>query len=144
MNEEALEARNTGSSEGQQSGGVAAHHSTPSRPIHPGTSSGRGALGVQSPRVGGLGHTVQGHIHKRCDSAECRGSRGRRKTLPLGSAGIIDMNVRVHQAGKQDIFAKIVKLRGLRHVAPGTHLGDPLVLNQQGCRSESLLRKNAC
>ncbi len=53
------------------------------------------------------------------------------------------MHMRVHQAGKQGSIAKIAQLCGRRHVIPGAHLGNALTLDKEGCRSKSLLRKNA-
>ena len=53
-------------------------------------------------------NAVERHLDQRGDAARRRRARGRRKTFPLGAAGLVDVDVRVDQAGHHDGVARFV------------------------------------
>jgi len=52
----------------------------------------------------------------------------RSQIFPLRAAGLIDVHVRIHQAGKQHMVAEIEELRACRHFIPAAKRSDPLVV----------------
>ena len=57
------------------------------------------------------------------------------KAFPLGAARLVDVDVRVHQAGQQHRVAEIAQLGLRRNIVPAAHRRDALVLHHQrrGC-----------
>jgi hypothetical protein len=57
------------------------------------------ALEFESGGVGGLGQAVERHVDQRGEAPGGGGERGGAKALPLGAAGLVDVGMRVDQAG---------------------------------------------
>src|SRR5260370_12785961 len=85
------------------------------------------------------GKAVQGHIDKQCVSACRRGSCCSFETLPLLPTGIVDMQVRIEEPGKNGPLAEIVDfiIPG-RYLIRGDNSLDLLSFNQYGGRAHSV------
>ena len=99
--------------------------------------SGRGALGFEGLGVNGLRDAVERHVHEGCDAAGGSGLGRCLKALPLGAAGLVDVDVRVDKAGQQKGIAKVAQGAGRRRFAPTEDCSDAPILHQQrsGCKT---------
>src|SRR5579862_6340267 len=138
MNQEAFESRNTGGSHAGKCLDVAPNHSSPGCPIHPSLAISNLALAFQSSHIDDFRGAVEWHVHQRCHPSRGGCASCRREPLPLCPAGFIDVDVRVHQPGKQNVVTKIVQSRNGRHFIPSTNTHNVLVLHQQGGGDDSL------
>ncbi len=129
--------------QGLQRLGIAAHDAAPCSPIHPSFPLRSASLGLQRIHINGLGRAIQRHVHKRGDAARRSGLRRGGKALPLCSAGFVDMNMSVYQAGQKDQVAKVEQLRRLRNLIPTADGGDMLMLHDDDGWRETLRRQNA-
>ncbi len=100
-------------------------------------------LASESLRIHCLGNAVQRHIDKSGDPASGSGPCGGPESLPFRSTRFVDVNVRVHQARKQQVVAEVVQVDGGRDLFPVADLGDLLAFHDQGCGPESLGGQNA-
>jgi hypothetical protein len=58
---------------------------------------------------GGRREGVEGHVDEGGDAAGRRRARGGPEALPCGAAGVVDVYVRVDQAGQQDVVAEVLQ-----------------------------------
>ena len=89
---------------------IPAHDSAPRGPIHPRFPLSRSALGFESFDVDSLRHTIQRHVDQRRNAPGRRGTSGSPESFPLRASGLVDMNMRIDQAGQQHGIAKIVQV----------------------------------
>ena len=103
----ALEAEHAGARERLEVGGVAGHDAAPEADVDV-TSPGRGApLGFERGDRGRGRNAVERHVDERGDAAGGRGERRRFESFPVGAARIVDVHVRIDEAGHHDGGARV-------------------------------------
>ena len=90
--------------------------------VHPGFLARRGALGFKSSDGGGRGNAVEWHINQCGDAARGRRARCRCKTFPIGAARLVDVDVRVHQAGHNHRISSLIHIRAGGKIVMAAHL----------------------
>jgi hypothetical protein len=109
--EEGFEAAHTGASERLEIRGVARDDAAPETDVDM-TASGRGApLRVERRDVGGRWDAVERHIDDRRHAARGRRERAGLKSFPVGATRIVDVDVRVDDAGHHDGGARVDQFR---------------------------------
>jgi hypothetical protein len=87
---------------------VVRDRSAPGRPVDE-TLALRGiALCFECCDGGRLGQAVQRHVDERRVAAGRGGAGGGVEAFPLGAAGLVDVDVGVHQAGQDGVVAAVV------------------------------------
>jgi hypothetical protein len=139
VDQKAFEPTNACSSESFDVTLVIVDDPAPRRPIDAASALCSRTLGLKRSDSRSRGKAVQGHIDKQCVSTCRRSSCCSFESLPLCATGIVDMQVRIHEPGKNGPFAEIMDF-----IIPGGHLirGDNsldlLSLNQYGGRANSV------
>ena len=107
--------------------------------VHP--AGRRLALDLQRRDIDGRRQAVERHVHDRGHPAG-RGRTGRRlEALPLGAAGIVDVDVRVDQPGQQhDVVAEVEFAVARQRSAAGFDGDDPPAVDADGRRNLALGR----
>ncbi len=80
---------------------VARHGAAPESDVHERLVFGHFALELEAFHRGGGRDGVQRHVDDGGDAAGGGGARGGGEALPLGAAGLVDVDVRVHKAGDE-------------------------------------------
>jgi hypothetical protein len=83
-------------------------------------------------------NAVQRHVNQQGIATRSRRSRRGVKSLPLGAAGLVDVNVRVHQSRQQRRFPEIVARRVRRHFTCRRDRTDSFSVDQHRSRTDSL------
>jgi hypothetical protein len=99
VQQETLEAEDTRLVQCGQLRQVSRHGTTPEADVGVGAAERGGTLEVQRRHVHGRRHAVERHVDDRRDPASRGGTGGGRETLPLAAAGVVDVHVRVDEAG---------------------------------------------
>ena len=103
VEQEALEAEDAGVVERREVGDVARDRAAPEADVDPGLAGGDRALGLERGDRRRRRDAVERHVDDRRDAAG-RGGAGRAgEALPLGAAGLVDVHVRVDEAGQQHL-----------------------------------------
>jgi hypothetical protein len=108
IDEEALEAGDAGAGEGKDVGLVIGDGSTPCGPVDEALVGGGGALGFEGGDGGGFGEAVEGHVDEGGVASGGGGASGGGEALPLGAAGLVDVDVGVDEAGEDGEGAEVV------------------------------------
>ena len=117
---------------------VAGDGSTPEPHVHEALAARGGAFHLERLAGGGGGKGVQRHVDDRRDTTGCRCSGRRGETLPLGAPRLVDVHVRVDEAGQEDLVvgqahdlaSEVVADRGDQPVLDGD-VTDLLAVGQQ-------------
>ena len=105
VEQEALETEDPGIMQGRRPPRLAGT-APPQKPdVDVALPSGRAPLDVQRRGVDRRWDGVERHVDDRGDAAGGRGAGRRREALPLGSAGLVDVYVRVHEPRDEDLVA---------------------------------------
>ncbi len=132
LDHEALEAHDARVEQGAQLLGVAGDGAAPEAHVDPELPRGGGELLLEAGDGGGGRDAVERHVHQGGDAARRRGARGAAEALPLGAAGLVDVHVRVDDAGHDH------QVSGVDHRATGGNvvvrgdLGDDAVAHVDG------------
>lgn len=100
VDEEALEAADAGFDEGPELGCVAWDDAAVKADVDPTLAFGGSCLLAESVEGCCGGNGVQGHVNDCCDAAECRGLGTGEEAFPFCTAGFIEMDVCVDEAGE--------------------------------------------
>ena len=111
-------------------------------PVDPRVTTCRGALGFEGCDVCGFGQAVKRHVDQSRDATGGCGARGCVETLP-SAAGIVDVDVRVDQAGENDQIPKVVEFHGTHGFVPGANRDDLFALHDQRGGGESVPGQDA-
>ena len=106
LGEEAFEAANTCFRERLEVVGVVAGDSTPCCPVDEALAVSGCALDFESRDRCSRGKAVERHVDQRGVAAGGGGAGGCGEALPLGAAGLVDVDVGVDKAGKERAFAR--------------------------------------
>ena len=107
VDQEAFEAGNPGAGQWQQVGLVVRDRAAPGRPVDQALAGCGLAFGLQRGDRRGLRQAVQRHVDQRGVAARGCRPRGGSKALPLGAAGLVDVDMAVDQAGQQRVLAEV-------------------------------------
>lgn len=77
----------------------------PGGPIDEAFALGCGAFGFEGGDGGGLGEAVEGHIDEGGEATGGGGAGSGAEALPVGSAGLVDVDVGVDEAGEDGLGA---------------------------------------
>ena len=100
MDQKAFESKHTGRREGFDICLIVMDHATPRRPIYPALAMRCGTLRFECSDRRRRREAVQRHVHQQRVASCRRGAGCGLETFPLGSSGLVDVNVRIHQPGK--------------------------------------------
>src|SRR5690606_31069823 len=107
--QERLEAEHPGLVQGPQVLGVVRQGAAPEADVDVRLAGGDPLLGAQVVHRRGGREGVEGHVDEGGDAAGGRGAGGGPEALPLGAAGVVDVDVGVDQAGQQDVVAEVLQ-----------------------------------
>src|ERR1700751_4184988 len=102
-----LESANSRSSQWFKVRGIMLGNATPRPPVDSALAARRSTLGLESSNRRRCRQTIQRHIDQRSKATGSCGPRDRPTPPPPGPARLIDVSVRVHKSGKQNIAAAI-------------------------------------
>ena len=141
MDHEAFESGDAGLDEIGQFRRITVHHAAPGCPVDPGIAASRGALGVEGCDTDYFGYAVEGHVDEGSDTARgCGAGRGI-EALPV-SARIVDVDVRIDEAGEQEQVVKVMACAATA-IAPGPDGGDLSAVHVKRGGVEAVGRQNA-
>jgi len=100
IDEETLKATNTGVDEALQVGIVAGDDAAVEADIDPALAGGSRDLLIQVGHGGGGRDSVKRHVNDGSDTAKGRGLGAGIEALPFSTAGLIQVNVSIDQAGQ--------------------------------------------
>ena len=109
VDEEALVAEDAGAREREEVLLVVGDGSAPGRPVDEALAAGGFALGFECGDGGGLGQAVQRHVDEGGEASGGGGAGGGAEAFPLGASGLVDVDVRVDEAGKDGVVAAVVE-----------------------------------
>jgi hypothetical protein len=134
--QEALEAEDTGVVKGCDLGEIAGHQ--PAEEADVDGTPGRGGLALPCQRLDAHGRrdAVEGHVEEGGDSPGRRGLRGGGESLPLRPAGLVDVHVRVDEAGEDGQAPGFDDVGAGSQVVEGGDRGDPPSGNVNRGRSQ--------
>ena len=137
MHQEALEPEHPGLVQRRQLGGVARDGPAPEPHIHERLRCGHLLLGPQRRHRHRGRNAVQRHVDQGGHPAGRRRPGRGREPLPLGAAGLVDVHVRVHQAGQQRLVPGQLQHPGAVEPGPqrldgGNHAAGDAHLNRNG------------
>src|SRR4029077_6358136 len=95
-------------------------------------SASRITLGVQRINTRSGRNAVQRHVDDRRDPASCRRAPCRIEALPGGSAGFVDLHVRIHETGNHDRRARIHDLGSHANIVIFAECDDDAVVDLDG------------
>jgi hypothetical protein len=105
--QETLEPEHARPMQRSELGGVAGDQPAKEAGIDRAPAKGRGALDLEGRHVGGGRDAVERHVEQRGDAAgSCRTGSGR-ESLPLRPAGLVHVDVRVHQSGEDERVSRV-------------------------------------
>ncbi len=117
---------------------IVVNHAAPCRPVNAASALRSRTLGLQCRHRSCRRKAVQRHVDEQCvTSGRCRPRRGF-EALPLASTRLINMNVGVDQPRKDGQFTEVMNLKTLWNFVGSNHRLDPLSLNQDGGRTNSV------
>ncbi|KAJ6441077.1 LOW QUALITY PROTEIN: hypothetical protein O9K51_06871 [Purpureocillium lavendulum] len=123
LDQEALEAADASVDERAQVVGVAGDDAAVEADVDPALAPAGAQLLVEVGDGGGGGDGVEGHVDDGGDAAAGRGARARPEALPLGAAGLVEVDVGVDEARQQQP-RRVVDVGGARwEAARRQHLG---------------------
>ncbi len=85
-----------------------AFDSPPGAPVDPALAGGGRALGFEAGDGGSGRQAVEGHVDDGGDAAGGGGAGGGGEAFPFGAAGLVDVDVRVDEAGEDGVVADVV------------------------------------
>ena len=115
--EEALAAGQALCEEGRERPRVRRDEAAPQGDVHRGAAGERGRLGRDGRGRRRDGHAVERHVADRRHASGGRRARRRVEPFPLRAAGLVHVDVRVHDSRHQDRLAEVTKVRGPRRDA---------------------------
>ena len=105
--EKTLEPADAGVDERVQLAGVAGHHAAPERDVDVALPARGSALRLERRHGRRRRHAVERHVDDGRDAAGRRRARRRGEPFPLGAARLVDVHVRVDEAGHDDEVADV-------------------------------------
>jgi hypothetical protein len=113
-------------------------NAAPRQPIDAASAARGRAFLFERGDGSGWGDTVQRHVHQ--EGVAASGGRTRRglKAFPVGAAGIVDVDVGIHQPRKDGSIAEIVGFGSRRNVRRFDDVPNPLAFHEQSCGTHSL------
>lgn len=99
----------------------------PREPIDAGAPLRGFAFGVERGNIRGGGQTIERHVDEKRVTSRGSGARGGFEPFPIGAAGIVDVNVRIDEAGENDGVAKIVRFGVARDLIRSNDVMDATV-----------------
>ena len=130
VDHERLAAEHAGPRQVDQRAGVAGHDAAPEADVDGALALAGGDLGVERGARRRHRGGVERHVDDGRDAAGRGGARRRVEAFPLGAAGLVDVDVRVDQPGRDDQVADVDHVRQ-RHPLGHDRL-DPLAGDQHG------------
>ncbi len=138
MDQKTFESRHSGGCESFNVTLIIVNDPAPRRPIDAAFALRRCALGLKRRDGRGRGKAIQGHIDEHRVTSRCRGSGRGFETLPLGTARIVDMHVRIDEPGKNRRVAEVMDFVTVgRHLIGRNDGLDPLAFHKDGRRADS-------
>ena len=114
------------------------NNATPGRPIHTALALRRLPLRFKRRHARCRRKTIQRHVNQEgIASRSGRAGRGL-EAFPIGSSRLIDVHVRIHQAGQNCGIAKVVDFESLRHLVGAHNFADAFRPPQESRRPEFL------
>src|SRR4029077_9953528 len=105
MDEKAFKSRHSLSCQSRNLFVVSWDYSAPGGPVYTALTVCSSSLRLKSPNRGGGGKAIQRHVDEQSVSSSCRRSGGGRESFPLCATGLVDVYVRVNQAGQNGDLA---------------------------------------
>ena len=142
VDHEALESRNACLCECRKRIGIAVDDASPRGPIDRRLTACCLALRLEGICVYSFGDAVKGHIDESGDAARCCRAGGGVEAFPIAPR-IIDVHMRVDQAGEKEQVAEVVEGFVLRDLVPWANRGDLLAIDDQRGGREPFVREDA-
>ncbi len=136
--EEALEAEYPGVQERAEVVEIPWHHPAPAAVVDQRAPHRGVCLGGKGRDCGRDGDAVQRHVDDGGHPAGRRRAGRGLKPFPLGASRLVDVDVGVHDAGKECRVARVHPTRGGRRLAQGHHGGDDPILHHHRSRTFAL------
>ena len=108
VDQEGFEAGDTGGGKFRQLCLIAVFGPSPGPPVDHGPALRRGSFGFEAGQGGSRGKAVERHVDESGDASGGGGAGSCLESLPLGASGLVEVDVRVDQAGKQAVVAEVV------------------------------------
>ena len=131
MDQKTFEAGDACVGEGLDVERVVGDNAAPGEPIDAGAALRGGALCFEGGDVGGGGNAIQRHVDEESVATGGGGARGGFEAFPIGAAGFVDVDVRIHQARKNGSVAKIVGLRVGRDLIGRDYVEDFVTIDEE-------------
>ena len=114
---------------------VARHDAAPEADVDVTLAARRGPLRLQRRNSRRRRNAVERHVDNRRDAAGRRRARGRVEAFPVGAAGLVDVHVRVDDAGRDHEVAAVDDVRAIGQVRGPFDVDNSAVvdLDRGGC-----------
>ncbi len=143
VNEEGFAAERAARSELGQLAHVPRDHAPPETDVDVELSLGGAQLLLEGGAPGGDRKAVERHVDQRGHATSGGGAGRRREPLPVGAAGLVDVDVAVDQPGRNHARAEILDRDVRRHGGrrrPGDERADAPLLDEHGAWPDAAVR----
>src|SRR5207237_2496745 len=140
VDEKAFKSSNSLSSQSRNLCLVSWDYSAPGGPIYTALTMCSLSLRLKSAKRGSGRQAIQRHVNEQSVSSSCRRSGGGRESFPFGATGLVDVYVRVNQAGQNGNIAEIENICASRRSFRLASALNALVLGGEGRRANAVWR----